>query len=409
MAGGGDSGYTFAMVTHEAPGDAFWDRIRAGAEQAAKDTGSTLKYSADPEATKQAVLIQNAIDSKVDGIATTLVTPESLIPTVKKAVAAGIPVDSFNSGTDFYKEAGALTHFSSDERLAGQQAGAKAKADGATKILCTIQQTGSVALEDRCAGVKDSFPNTENIQVNGQDDSAVTSAIQAKLAQDKDINWIITLGATQAVDALKAMDAVKSQAKLGTFDLSQQAAEAVKAGNDPVLHRPAAIPAGLPGGHPALSLQEERQHPRRRQAVADRPVVRRQHQRRHHPAVHQPKHPLVLTPARPGRAARPDVVLVERDGLSGPVGLGGPTQRSITMSQTVKTPPAAAPSEASNRVTLGLSNRLLARPEVGALVAAIVIFIFFLIVAPSFRSAPPSSPSSTRPRPSASSPSPSAC
>jgi simple sugar transport system permease protein len=35
-----------------------------------------------------------------------------------------------------------------------------------------------------------------------------------------------------------------------------------------------------------------------------------------------------------------------------------------------------------------LSNRLLARPEIGALVAAIVIFIFFLIVAPAFRSAP---------------------
>ena len=228
--GGGNSGYTFAMVTHETPGDTFWDRIRAGAEQAAKDTGSTLKYSADPEATKQAVLIQNAIDSKVDGIATTLVTPDALIPTVKKAVAAGIPVDSFNSGTNFYQQAGSIAHFSSDEKLAGQQAGAKAKAAGATKILCTIQQTGSVALEDRCAGVKDAFPNTENIQVNGQDDSAVTSAIQAKLAQDKEINWIITLGATQALDALKAMDAVKSQAKLGTFDLSKGAAEAVKAG-----------------------------------------------------------------------------------------------------------------------------------------------------------------------------------
>ena len=229
--GGGDSGYTFAMVTHETPGDTFWDRIRAGAEQAAKDTGSTLKYSADPEATKQAVLIQNAIDSKVDGIATTLVTPDALIPTVKKAVAAGIPVDSFNSGTNFYKQAGALTHFSSDEKLAGQQAGAKAKADGATKILCTIQQTGSVALEDRCAGVKSAFPNTENIQVNGQDDSAVTSAIQAKLAQDKDINWIITLGATQALDAIKARDAVGSETKIGTFDLNKEAAEAVQAGN----------------------------------------------------------------------------------------------------------------------------------------------------------------------------------
>lgn len=55
------------------------------------------------------------------------------------------------------------------------------------------------------------------------------------------------------------------------------------------------------------------------------------------------------------------------------------------MSQTTK-PPPAAPAEASNRVTLGWSNRLLARPEVGALVAAIVILIFFLIVAPAFRS-----------------------
>jgi len=59
------------------------------------------------------------------------------------------------------------------------------------------------------------------------------------------------------------------------------------------------------------------------------------------------------------------------------------------MSSPVRTdPPPAAPSEASNRVTLSLSTRLLGRPEVGALVAAIVIFIFFLIVAPAFRSLP---------------------
>ncbi|MEV4641862.1 ABC transporter permease [Actinoplanes sp. NPDC049548] len=58
------------------------------------------------------------------------------------------------------------------------------------------------------------------------------------------------------------------------------------------------------------------------------------------------------------------------------------------MSHSVQAAPARkAPSEPSNRVTLGLSNRLLARPEVGALVAAIIIFIFFLAVAPAFRSA----------------------
>ncbi|MFI7602065.1 ABC transporter permease [Actinoplanes sp. NPDC049681] len=58
------------------------------------------------------------------------------------------------------------------------------------------------------------------------------------------------------------------------------------------------------------------------------------------------------------------------------------------MSHSVQAaPPRKAPSEASNRVTLGLSNRVLARPEVGALFAAILIFIFFLAAAPAFRSA----------------------
>jgi simple sugar transport system permease protein len=55
------------------------------------------------------------------------------------------------------------------------------------------------------------------------------------------------------------------------------------------------------------------------------------------------------------------------------------------MSQQLESPPSVR-AEASNRVTLGLSNRLLARPEVGALVAAVVLFIFFLAVAPAFRS-----------------------
>lgn len=46
-----------------------------------------------------------------------------------------------------------------------------------------------------------------------------------------------------------------------------------------------------------------------------------------------------------------------------------------------------ARSEESNRVQIGLLSRVMARPEIGALVAAIVIGIFFLVVAPPFRSA----------------------
>ncbi|MEV6600858.1 ABC transporter permease [Actinoplanes sp. NPDC051346] len=54
------------------------------------------------------------------------------------------------------------------------------------------------------------------------------------------------------------------------------------------------------------------------------------------------------------------------------------------MSHSVQAaPPVAVPS----RITRSLPQRLLARPEVGALVAAVLIFVFFLAMAPAFRSA----------------------
>ncbi|MFF5290579.1 sugar ABC transporter substrate-binding protein [Paractinoplanes globisporus] len=226
----GSSGYTIAFITHETPGDTFWDKVKNGAQQAAKDTGVTLKYSNDPEAPKQAVLIQNAVDSKVNGIATTLVTPDALAGAVKSAIDAGIPVVGFNSGIDQYKKLGALMYFGSDETLAGTTAGKRLAEQGAKHPLCVIQQTGSVALEARCAGVKSSVPGTENIQVNGADDAAVTTTLQAKLAQDKSIDAIVTLGAPQAIDAIKAKDQSGSQAKLVTFDLNQEAAQDIKDG-----------------------------------------------------------------------------------------------------------------------------------------------------------------------------------
>ena len=233
-AGGGNaagsSGYTIAFVTHETPGDTFWDKIKAGAQQAAKDTGVTLKYSNDPDATKQAVLIQNAVDSKVNGIATTLVTPAALAGAVKAATDAKIPVVALNAGIDQYKQLGALMYFGSDESVAGEAGGERITQAGAKHPLCVIHQAGSVALEARCAGVKKSAPATQNVQVNGADDASVTSTLQAKLAQDKSVDYVVTLGAQVALDAIKAKEAAGSQAKIVTFDLNQEIAQAVQDG-----------------------------------------------------------------------------------------------------------------------------------------------------------------------------------
>ncbi|HTK60732.1 MAG TPA: substrate-binding domain-containing protein [Pseudonocardia sp.] len=229
-AAGGGKRLTVAMVTHEQPGDTFWDKIRAGAQDAARDHNVDLKYSNNENGPEQATLVQNAIDSKVDGLAVTLSNADAVIPVVKKAVEARIPVVVFNQGIDQYAQAGAKMYFGSDEDLAGQTVGKRIASDGGGKALCVIQAQGSVALEARCAGVKKTFPNTENIYVNGADKPAEQASIGGKLQQDPAITHVVTLGAGDAMAALNAETDSGSKAKVVTFDLNPDAAKAIKDG-----------------------------------------------------------------------------------------------------------------------------------------------------------------------------------
>ena len=87
-----------ALITHAAPGDTFWDIVRKGAEEAAAKDNVELLYTSDPEGGRQAQLIQQAMDQKVDGIAVTLAKPEALKDALKKATDAGIPIVSLNAG-----------------------------------------------------------------------------------------------------------------------------------------------------------------------------------------------------------------------------------------------------------------------------------------------------------------------
>jgi simple sugar transport system substrate-binding protein len=233
--GAGDSGgtgenFTIAMVTHEAPGDTFWDKIRNGAEQAAEDHGITLNYSNNQDAGEQATLVQNAIDSGVDGLATTLPTPDAIGPTVQDAVDAGIPTVAFNAGIAAYPTYGIGMYFGSDEDLAGQTVGTKISQESPGHTVCVIQEQGQVQLEARCAGVAKTFPDTEILYVNGRDLPAVQQTIGAKLQQDASITNVVTLGADIALAAQKSAADAGSQTKIVTFDLNADVAKQIDSG-----------------------------------------------------------------------------------------------------------------------------------------------------------------------------------
>ncbi|WNG85882.1 substrate-binding domain-containing protein [Mycobacterium sp. ITM-2016-00317] len=221
---------TIAMITHEVPGDSFWDLVRKGAETAAKKDNIELRYSNDPEAPNQANLVQSAIDSGVDGIAITLAKPDAVQAAVKAAEAKGIPVVAFNAGMDSWKAMGVKEYFGQDGRIAGQGVGDRLRSENATKAICVIQEQGHVDLEARCAGVKETFPATEILNVNGKDMPSVESTITAKLQQDPAIDYIVTLGAPFALTAVQSAGNAGSTAKIGTFDTNAALVEEIQKG-----------------------------------------------------------------------------------------------------------------------------------------------------------------------------------
>ncbi|WP_456154307.1 sugar ABC transporter substrate-binding protein [Streptomyces microflavus] len=221
--------WTFAMVTHSGDGDTFWDIVQKGAEQAAVKDNINFLYSHNDEANQQAQLVQTAIDKKVDGLIVSLAKPDAMKAVVAKAVKAGIPVITVNSGSAESKEFGALTHIGQDESIAGEAVGDELNSRGRKKALCVLHEQGNVGHEQRCAGAKKTFDGTlQNLYVDGTNMPDVTASIEAKLQSDKSIDAVVTLGAPFADAAVQAKQTAGSKAEIDTFDLNAKVATGLR-------------------------------------------------------------------------------------------------------------------------------------------------------------------------------------
>jgi simple sugar transport system substrate-binding protein len=229
-SGGGGAGSDFRVdvITHASPGDSFWDVVKAGAEQAAEDSGVDMHYSNDPDPGAQSTLIDNAVADGTDGLVISMANPPALEDSIKKAVAAGVPVITINSGIDDWQAFGAITHVGQSETLAGKAAGEQLANAGLTNVICVIQEAGNVALEDRCAGAKSTFTGSmENLQADNTDLPGSQSTIEAKLQQDDSIDGILTLGGDMEGAAVAAVETVGRDVTVGTFDLNATVAQDV--------------------------------------------------------------------------------------------------------------------------------------------------------------------------------------
>jgi len=209
------------VITHAAPGDSFWDVVKAGAVQAGKDENVDLRYQSDPDVGKQATLIDNAVAAGTDGVVVSMANPDGLEQSIKDAVSAGVPVVTINSGIDQWQEFGAITHVGQSETLAGKAAGDQLNDAGVKNALCVIQEAGNVGLEQRCAGAKSTFSGTmTNLQVDNTDLAGSESTLESSIQSDSSIDGILTLGGDISGQAVKAVDNTGAQITVGTFDVN---------------------------------------------------------------------------------------------------------------------------------------------------------------------------------------------
>jgi simple sugar transport system substrate-binding protein len=237
--GGGSadrSGILIEVVTHGQASDPFWSIFKNGVDAAGKDMGVKVEYSAPDtfDMPKMAALIDAAVAKKPAGLVVSIPDATALGPSIQKAVAAGIPVISANSGSDAYASLGVLTHVGQDETIAGKKAGELMKAAGVTNALCINQEVGNAGLDARCKGFTDGLGGTVKVvQVDLKDPTGAQQSISAAVSGTSGVNGILALGPTGATPTIAAIKQLNLNAsiKLATFDLSKDVLNSIKAGD----------------------------------------------------------------------------------------------------------------------------------------------------------------------------------
>jgi simple sugar transport system substrate-binding protein len=226
-------GVRIAVVTHGQASSPFWAIVRTGVEAAARQMDVVVNYRAPDvySLERMKAMIDQAVATKPDGLVVSI--PEAgLGPAIRRAVRAGIPVVSINSGSDVYRRFGVLAHVGQPEERAGRKPGERLAAAGARRALCVNQQIGNQGLDARCRGLARALSRAGGRArvLSVDDQSPSTPRRIADAIRTGDIDGLLALNATAGILSVKAVRRIhRPGTVIGTFDLGPDVLKAVQA------------------------------------------------------------------------------------------------------------------------------------------------------------------------------------
>jgi simple sugar transport system substrate-binding protein len=219
------------VVTHGQASSSFWTIVRNGVDAASRQTDTQVTYRSPDVYSVRTMreLIDDAVAARPDGLVVSVPSQE-LAPAIRRAVKAGIPVVSINSGSDIARRLGTLAHVGQPEEEAGYQAGRRLARAGAKDALCVNHEVGNVGLDRRCAGfaraIREAGGSSRVFAIDTQDLEDARRRLRAAGTRPG-VDGMLTLG----LDAAElALEEAPVGATLATFDYSPAVLRAVRTG-----------------------------------------------------------------------------------------------------------------------------------------------------------------------------------
>jgi ribose transport system substrate-binding protein len=216
----------------------FWQAVKAGAEQAAKDNNVTVSFEGpETEAMvdKQIDMLSAALAKKPKAIGLAALDSQAVIPLLKKAQAAGIPVIAFDSGV---KSDIPVTTATTDNRAAAALAADKLAAliggEGDVAVVAHDQtsSTGTDRRDGFLEQMKAKHPKVKivTVQYGGGDHLKSTEVTKSILQANPKLKGVFGTNEGSAIGVVNAAREMKRQIVIIGFDSGKQQKAAIVSG-----------------------------------------------------------------------------------------------------------------------------------------------------------------------------------
>lgn len=219
----------------------FWQAVKTGAEQKAKELGVEMTFdgpASETEVDLQLNMLQTVIEKKPDAIGYAALDPKACIPLLDEAKAANIPVVQFDASCDSDVP---LTLAATDSIAAGALA-----ADNMARLINStgkiaivghsqINQTGVERRDGFVNQMAAKYPNIEIVDIQYGDGDHLKSADIAKaiIAAHPDLVGIYATNEGSAIGTVNAATELKldpGKIKIIGFDSGKAQIDAIRSG-----------------------------------------------------------------------------------------------------------------------------------------------------------------------------------